>query len=132
MSKFIGYEDNAKHFLHSAAARTLSLRSIYKDGEEAASAKFCVMRRIDGEPVCPDCGCCEVYNISTRRKPHLAFVPVGVKLDREGGVTGGDAGHEIDQMGAGKAVKRRHFGTGDLGGRGDWLAMACMKPTISG
>ena len=26
------------------------------------------MRWTDGEPVCPDCGCCEVYTITTRRK----------------------------------------------------------------
>lgn len=60
----------AQHFLLSAAARTLSLRSIYKDGEEAAYAKFCQMRwpETDGEAICPDCGCCETYNISTRRK----------------------------------------------------------------
>ena len=58
----------AQHFLLSAAARTLSLRSIYQDGEEAAYGKFCEMRWADGEPVCPDCGCCEVYKITTRRK----------------------------------------------------------------
>lgn len=58
----------AQHFLLSAAARTLSLRSIYKDGEEAAYAKFCEMRWAGGEPVCPDCGCCESYKITTRRK----------------------------------------------------------------
>lgn len=58
----------AQHFLLSAAARTLSLRSIYKDGEDAAYAKFCEMRWADGEPVCPDCGCCESYKITTRRK----------------------------------------------------------------
>lgn len=58
----------AQHFLLSAAARTLSLRSIYQAGEEAAYAKFCEMRWTDGEPVCPDCGCCEVYTITTRRK----------------------------------------------------------------
>jgi transposase-like protein len=58
----------AQHFLLSAAARTLSLRSIYKDGEEAAYAKFCEMRWTDGVPVCPDCGCVETYSITTRRK----------------------------------------------------------------
>jgi transposase-like protein len=58
----------AQHFLLSAAARTLSLRTIYKDGDDAAYAKFCEMRWPDGEPVCPDCGCCETYKITTRRK----------------------------------------------------------------
>ena len=58
----------AQHFLLSAAARTLSLRQIYKDGEEAAYATFCRMRWTDGVPVCPDCGCYEAYKIATRRK----------------------------------------------------------------
>ena len=58
----------AQHFLLSAAARTLSLKAIYQAGEEAAYAKFCEMRWTDGEPVCPDCGCCETYTITTRRK----------------------------------------------------------------
>jgi transposase-like protein len=58
----------AQHFLLSAAARTLSLRSIYKDGEESAYAKFCEMRWTDGEPTCPTCGGCDPYSITTRRK----------------------------------------------------------------
>lgn len=60
----------AQHFLLSAAARTLSLRKIYRDGEEAAYETFCKMRwaETDGEAVCPDCGCVETYKITTRRK----------------------------------------------------------------
>ena len=60
----------AQHFLLSAAARTLSLRQIYRDGEDAAYAAFCELRwpETDGEAVCPRCGCCEAYAISTRRK----------------------------------------------------------------
>lgn len=60
----------AQHFLLSAAARTLSLRSIYKDGEDAAYATFCKMRwaETDGEAICPQCGCFETYTIATRRK----------------------------------------------------------------
>lgn len=60
----------AQHFLLSAAARTLSLREIYRAGEEAAYATFCQLRwpETDGEAVCPDCGCCEAYAITTRRK----------------------------------------------------------------
>lgn len=60
----------AQHFLLSAAARTLSLKAIYKAGEEAAHDAFCKMRwpETDGEAVCPDCGCCETYKITTRRK----------------------------------------------------------------
>lgn len=60
----------AQHFLLSAAARTLSLREIYKAGEQAAYETFCKLRwpETDGEAVCPECGCCETYTITTRRK----------------------------------------------------------------
>lgn len=60
----------AQHFLLSAAARTLSIKAIYKAGESAAYETFCRLRwpETDGEAVCPDCGCVETYNISTRRK----------------------------------------------------------------
>lgn len=60
----------AQHFLLSAASRTLSIRQIYKAGEDAAYKTFCEMRwpETDGEAVCPRCGCCETYNITTRRK----------------------------------------------------------------
>ena len=59
-----------QHFLLSAASRTLKLKDIYKAGEEAAYGKFCALRwpETDGEAVCPRCGCCETYSISTRRK----------------------------------------------------------------
>ena len=60
----------AQHFLLSAAARTLSLRAIYKAGEDAAYETFCKMRwpETNGEAVCPKCGSCETYSITTRRK----------------------------------------------------------------
>jgi transposase-like protein len=60
----------AQHFLLSAAARTLSLRKIYKAGEQAAYETFCQMRwpETNGEAVCPQCGCTETYTITTRRK----------------------------------------------------------------
>ena len=60
----------AQHFLLSAAARTLSLRQIYKAGEDAAYETFCALRwpETDGVAVCPDCGCYESYKITTRRK----------------------------------------------------------------
>lgn len=60
----------AQHFLLSAQARTLSLRSIYAAGEDAAYATFCKLRwpETDGEPVCPDCGCWNIYRITTRRR----------------------------------------------------------------
>ena len=60
----------AQHFLLSAASRTLSLRKIYKAGEDAAYKVFCEMRwpETEGEAVCPCCGYDEAYKITTRRK----------------------------------------------------------------
>ncbi|MDG1456876.1 MAG: IS1595 family transposase [Pseudoprimorskyibacter sp.] len=60
----------AQHFLLSAASRTLSLRSIYKAGEDAAYKVFCQMRwpETNGEAVCPVCSHEESYKITTRRK----------------------------------------------------------------
>ena len=60
----------AQHFLLSAASRTLSLRKVYKAGEEAAYKTFCEMRwpETGGEAVCPCCGHTETYKITTRRK----------------------------------------------------------------
>lgn len=60
----------AQHFLLSAASKTLKLKVIYRAGEDAAYAKFCALRwpENDGEAICPRCGCCEAYSISTRRK----------------------------------------------------------------
>ena len=60
----------AQHFLLSAKSRTLSLKEIYKGGEEKAYALFCKMRwpETNGEAVCPRCGCCQTYDIKTRRK----------------------------------------------------------------
>ncbi len=59
----------AQHFLLSAEARTLSLKGIYKAGEEAAYQTFCKLRwpAADGKAVCVKCGCDETYSISTRR-----------------------------------------------------------------
>jgi transposase-like protein len=60
----------AQHFLLTAAARTLSLRAIYKAGEEAAYRTFCLLRwpETNGEAVCPRCDCAATYAIATRRK----------------------------------------------------------------
>jgi hypothetical protein len=60
----------AEVHLLSAAARTLSLKAIYKAGEAAAQDTFRKMRwpETDGKAVCPDCGCCETCTITTRRK----------------------------------------------------------------
>ena len=59
-----------QHFLLSAAARTLSLKAVFRMGEDAAYEAFRKLRwpETDGEAVCPKCGCPEVYNITTRRR----------------------------------------------------------------
>ncbi|MGO9985564.1 MAG: IS1595 family transposase, partial [Rhodomicrobium sp.] len=58
----------AQHFLLSAKARTLSLRSVYRNGEDKAYETFCRMRWADGKPICPKCGGTDPYSISSRRK----------------------------------------------------------------
>ena len=65
-----GFDDMASDFLLSAAARTLSIKAIYKAGEDAAYDAFRRLRwpETDGEPVCPKCGSLDHYNISTRRR----------------------------------------------------------------
>ena len=59
-----------QHFLLSAQARTLSLKKIYQGGEDKAYQTFREMRwaETEGEAVCPRCGCCDAYDIATRRK----------------------------------------------------------------
>ena len=60
----------SQHFLLSAAARTLSLKEIYRGGEDKAYAMFRKLRwpQTDGAPVCPFCGGLDAYTITTRRK----------------------------------------------------------------
>ena len=59
-----------QHFLLSAKARTISLKAVYQMGEDKAYAVFRVLRwpETEGEAVCPRCGCCDAYDIPTRRK----------------------------------------------------------------
>lgn len=59
-----------QHFLLSAAARTLSLKAVFRMGEDKAYETFCQLRwpETEGQAVCPRCGCVETYNISTRRR----------------------------------------------------------------
>ena len=59
-----------QHFLLSAASRSLSLKKIYKMGEQAAYDLFRQIRwpETDGKAVCPQCGSTESYDIKTRRK----------------------------------------------------------------
>ena len=60
----------AQHFLLSAAARTLSLKTIFSEGEDAAYRRFRRLRwpETDGAPVCPVCGCLDIYDLTTRRR----------------------------------------------------------------
>jgi hypothetical protein len=60
----------AQHFLLSAAARTLSLKTIYAEGEEAAYRRFCVLRwpETDGAPICPRCNGRGAYVLAARRR----------------------------------------------------------------
>jgi len=59
-----------QHFLLSAKARTLSLKAVYQMGEHKAYETFKALRfaETEGEPVCPKCGCVEIYDIATRRR----------------------------------------------------------------
>lgn len=59
-----------QHFLLSSVARTLSLKAVFRMGEDAAYRTFCELRwpETEGEAVCPRCGCVEAYNITSRRK----------------------------------------------------------------
>jgi transposase-like protein len=58
----------SQHFLLSAASRTLSLKEIYKAGEEAAYTTFKNLRwaSTNGEAVCPVCGCVECKPVKGR------------------------------------------------------------------
>lgn len=60
----------AQHFLLSAAARTLSLKAVFQDGEERAYERFCALRwpRCQGRPICPICAGERCYAISTWRR----------------------------------------------------------------
>lgn len=60
----------AQHFLLSAASRTLSLKAVYSEGEDAAYRRFCRLRwpETKGAPICPLCGCIDVYDLTTRRR----------------------------------------------------------------
>jgi transposase-like protein len=59
-----------QHFLLSAKARTISLKAVYQMGEAKAYAMFRSLRwpETEGGAVCPHCGCCDAYDIPSRRK----------------------------------------------------------------
>ncbi len=58
----------AQHFLLSPAAKTLSLVKIMRMSDDQARKAFQAIRwaDTDGDPVCPECGGVEHYNIKTR------------------------------------------------------------------
>jgi transposase-like protein len=58
-----------QHFLLSAKARSLSLKTVMRMTEEEAQAAFKVLRWADnkGEPYCPKCGCVAVYSYAARK-----------------------------------------------------------------
>jgi transposase-like protein len=60
----------AQHFLLTAAARTLSLKSIFAAGEDKAYDTFRTLRwpSTNGEPVCPHCGSLDAYALKCRRQ----------------------------------------------------------------
>ena len=59
----------SQHFLLSPAAKTLSLAKVMRLTDDQARAAFRKVRwsETDGEPICPICGCCESYDLATRR-----------------------------------------------------------------
>ena len=58
----------AQHFLLSPEAKTLSLAKVLRMSDADAKASFRAMRwpETDGEPICPECGCTEHYNLKSR------------------------------------------------------------------
>lgn len=59
----------SQHFLLSPAAKTLSLVKVMRMSDEEARAAFRKIRwtETDGEPVCPECGCLDCYDLKTRQ-----------------------------------------------------------------
>lgn len=57
------------HFLLSPAAKSLKLAKVLRMSDDEARAAFRAIRwaSTGGEPVCPKCGCCETYDIATRK-----------------------------------------------------------------
>lgn len=68
MYNIIGF-DMSQHFLLSPAAKTLSLVKVMRMSDEEARAAFRKIRwtETDGEPVCPECGGLDAYNLKTRQ-----------------------------------------------------------------
>ncbi len=58
------------YFLLSAAARTISLKAVFKMGEDKAYETFRKLRwpATHGEAICSKCGCIDTYAIASRRQ----------------------------------------------------------------
>lgn len=58
----------AQHFLLSPLAKTLSLAKVMRMTDEEARASFRKIRwaETNGEPICPECGSCNSYDLKTR------------------------------------------------------------------
>lgn len=59
----------SQHFLLSPAAKTLSLVKVMRMSDEEARVAFRKIRwsETDGEPVCPECGGVDAYDLKTRQ-----------------------------------------------------------------
>lgn len=59
----------SQHFLLSPAAKTLSLVKVMRMSEEEARTAFRQIRwtETEGEPICPECGCVDHYDLKTRQ-----------------------------------------------------------------
>jgi len=59
----------SQHFLLSPAAKTLSLVKVMRMSEEEARKAFRQIRwtETEGEPICPECGCVDHYDLKTRQ-----------------------------------------------------------------
>lgn len=59
----------SQHFLLSPVAKTLSLVKIMRMSDREARDAFRKVRwsETDGDPVCPECGCVEAYDLKTRQ-----------------------------------------------------------------
>lgn len=68
MYNITGY-DMSQHFLLSPAAKTLSLVKVMRMSDEEAREAFRKIRwtETDGEPICPECGCVDHYDLATRQ-----------------------------------------------------------------
>jgi hypothetical protein len=61
----------AQHFLLSPAAKTLSLAKVLRMSDKQAEEAFCAIRwhETEGNPVYPECGGTEHYNLIIRAAP---------------------------------------------------------------